>query len=278
MNTLNARISMDHIPPLVLSPLGLPPLGLIARRPLMSGDDKPGNRLLAALPPDDWRRMRAKFDRMELRLGNVIFEQNAPLRRLYFPLSGVISTVAMFENGSVVEMATTGPEGMVAALAILGDETASNRQLVQVGGAALVVRLEDFRRFAAAIPSFRRILLAYAQAFQVQTLQSVACNGVHSLEERAARWLLTCHDRSDSDTFFLTQEFLAEMLGVSRPAVSAVARTLQQRGMIRYARGTIAIRNRNGLERASCECYRIIRQDYARRLARVLEENGHPPA
>jgi len=214
---------------------------------------------------------------MELRAGELLLDVFQPIDRLYFPIQGVISTVATFEDGSVVEMATTGNEGMVTIAAALSSDTAINRSIVQVPGRALVMDYADFRRAQKEFPSFRETLLIYAQAFMAQTMQSVACNGVHSVEERAARWLLMTHDRCGSDSFALTQEYLAEMLGVSRPAVSIVAGTLQRAGLISYKRGVITVRDRAGLESASCECYRAIRTQYERRLFRILDMNGHGP-
>lgn len=163
-------------------------------------------------------------------------------------------------------MVATGREGMIAVEAILGSETALSRQVVQVPGSSLVIDLRRFKRAKDELPFFSDALLAYSQAVLAQALQSAACNGVHAVQERAARWLLMCRDRSDSATFALTQSSLAEMLGVSRQAVSIVARALQQAELIRYRRGAVTILDRRGLEQASCECYGIIRQHYDERL------------
>jgi CRP-like cAMP-binding protein len=233
------------------------------------------NRLLEALPDKDWQAMCGRFHQVDMPSGKVLFEANQPIDTLYFPLRGVISTVATFESGSAVEMATTGNEGMVSVAAVLSSDTAMNRSVVQVPGAALAIGYSDFRNLEQNFPAFRKTLFIYTQAFLAQTLQTVACNAVHSVEERAARWLLMTHDRAGEDSFLLTQEFLAEMLGVSRPAVNIVARTLQRAGLISYSRGVITIEDRPGLEGASCECYRTIREHYERRLFRILRSNGH---
>ncbi|MCP8937531.1 Crp/Fnr family transcriptional regulator [Alsobacter sp. SYSU M60028] len=235
------------------------------------------NRLLAALPERDWARLQDRFRIVDLTLGKVLFEANQRIEQLLFPLKGVISTVATFENGAEVEMATTGNEGMVSVAAALSSDTAINRSLVQVPGCALAIDYAEFRRAEKEFPSFRETLLIYTQAFLAQTLQTVACNAVHSVEERASRWLLMTHDRAGQDTFVLTQEFLAEMLGVSRPAVSMVARSLQKDGLIQYNRGVVRIVDRPALEASSCECYSIIRAQYERRLFRILNANGHGP-
>lgn len=236
-------------------------------------DNRPKNRLLAALPIDDWERIRPHFEEVELPAGRILFEAGEPFRRLYFPTSCVISHVAVFENGSTAEMATTGREGVVAIAAVLGSPTVLRRLLVQVPGSALVIDYDEFRRVEQEMPAFQETLSAYAQVFLAQVLQSVACNAVHSVEERAARWLLMCHDRSGDDTFLLTQQFLGEMLGVSRQTVSTVTRILQRAGLIRYTRGMITIEDRPGLEEASCECYGIVRRTYDERLGPALKAN-----
>lgn len=238
----------------------------------MTDQPRSGNRLLDRLPEQDWQRMRPHFEPVELPLAKVLFEGDEPYRRLYFPTDGIVSVVAVFESGATAEMATVGREGMVGAGAILSSDTALGRHLVQVPGAGLMIGYADFRRLEREFPALRRVLLAYGQAFLIQVLQSVACNGVHSVEERAARWLLMCHDRSHGDTFLLTQEFLAEMLGVSRPAVSTVARTLQRAGLIRYSRGVMTVEDRPGLEEASCECYRIISREYGLRMGALTDD------
>ena len=163
-------------------------------------------------------------------------------------------------------MATVGNEGAVGAGALLDDNTATGRYLVQLPGSALAIEPAKLRIALEESPSLRALLAAYARAFVGQVMQSVACNAVHSAEERCARWLLMTHDRSGGDTFALTQEFLAQMLGVHRPTVTIVARTLQRAGLIRYSRGSITVLDRAGLEEAACECYHLIRRRYERLL------------
>lgn len=242
----------------------------------MSQDQVPENRLLAALPQEDWRAMRPHFEEVDLPAARVLVEADRPFRRLYFPTSGVISALAVFADGSGAEVATVGREGMAGVGAVLGSDTAFCRHLVQVPGSALVVAHDAFRRLERQVPAFRATLLAYVQAFLAQVMQSVACNGVHPVEERAARWLLMCHDRAGCDSFPLTQEFLAEMLGASRAAVSVVARTLRRAGLIRYSRGVVTVEDRAGLEEASCECYGIIRRQYEKRLSPGRDEPDAP--
>ena len=227
--------------------------------------DPLGNRLLASLPASAWARVAPLLQEVLLPLGQSLFEVEDRIDRLYFPTSGVISSVAVFEAGATAEMATTGREGMIAVDVVLGGDTASARFLVQVPGSALTIGIEPFRRVQAEVPALAAMLLAYAQTYLVQIQQSVACNGVHSLEERAARWLLMMRDRSDS-SFPLTQEILAQMLGASRTAVNLTARSLQRAGLISYRRGIIRILDHDELEDLSCECYRIVRRDFERRF------------
>lgn len=221
--------------------------------------------------------MRSHFQEVELSSNQVLYEPGDSFRRVYFPITAVVSRVAIFEDGSAVDMATTGREGMAGIGAILGSRTAFSRVIVEVPGSALAVGFDVFKRLEEENPGFRRALLAFAQVFLAQSLQSVACNALHSVEERAARWLLMCHDRSAGDPFPLTQQFLAEMLGVSRPAVGLVARTLQRAGLIRYRRGIVTIDDREGLEECSCECYGIVRRQYEERLFRPLTESSQEP-
>ena len=226
---------------------------------------EPKNRLLSALPRGDWERVRSRFDEICFSRGDVLVDAGEPFRQLYFPTAGVISIVTVFENGSTAEMAVTGREGMIGVGANLGSRVSLSRQVAQIPGSALVIGYDEFRRLEREVLVFHDVLLAHAQAFLVQILQSVACNAVHSVQERTARWLLKCHDRSEDDSFTLTQEFLSGMLGTSRPIVNMAAQTLQQAGIIKYNRGSITIIDRSGLEEASCECYAIIRQAYEQR-------------
>jgi CRP-like cAMP-binding protein len=226
----------------------------------------PANDLLAALPPDDWQRMKSDFTEIILEHHDLLHDLGDPLQRIHFPTDGVVSTVATFEDGTMAEAATTGLEGVVEIGAILGGQTALGRTIVQVPGAALATSFEAFKNWQRESTALQQILLTYSQAFITQTLQCVACNAVHSTEQRAARWLLACDDRTRGNSFLLTQDFIAEMLGVGRPTVSAIARTFQAAGLMRYRRGIISIANRSALESVSCECYRVIRSAFQKQV------------
>jgi CRP-like cAMP-binding protein len=170
-------------------------------------------------------------------------------------------------DGRVAETGTVGREGFTGSETILGNnDTANSRSLVQIAGAATKVPLSTVRAFLDERPHARRLLMAYARALFALVLQSVACNATHSVEQRCARWLLMTHDRAATDTFELTQEFLAAMLGVRRASVNVVGSAFQEAGLIRYSRGKITILDRAGLEAASCECYGIIRRVFAQLL------------
>jgi CRP-like cAMP-binding protein len=225
------------------------------------------NRLLAALAPHDRDRLTPHLKEIHLDRGRVLFEPGAPIDQVYFPTGGIVSLVSLQEDGGSVETGAVGCEGIVAVGCLLGDRASYNRAVVQLPGGALCcpasVVLDAFEESA----SFRRCLLAYNHAFSTLVFQSVACNISHSAEVRLARWILMCLDRcGDGETVALTHEYLADMLGVGRPTITVVARTLQAAGLIRYSRGVITVLDRAGLEAASCECYWKVREVFERVL------------
>ena len=186
-------------------------------------------------------------------------DADSSLDHVFFPDSGVISVVAVYGDGSVIEMATIGREGCSGVQAVLGAKSSSVRLLVQIPGSATKMSRAAFTRAMGSMPSFRRLMYAYAQAFLEQVLVSVACNGAHSLKERLARWLLMMRARGDDDTLQITQNLLAEMLGVQRPTITNAARELEDAGLIVRSRRQITILDRQGLVEASCECYQLVR-------------------
>jgi CRP-like cAMP-binding protein len=204
------------------------------------------NRLLELLPNGERHRLEAGMHRIPIKPHDMLHRPGETMRNVYFPLWGVISLMTPLEDGSAVETATIGNEGMVGIHAFFGGGVLGNAQAMgQVPGETLQMN-------------------AYSQALFAQISQGVACNGVHSIQDRCARWLLESHDRAGSDQFMLTQEFLSDMLGVRRPSVTVAARTLQQAGVIEYERGRITVLDRRALEEASCECYRVITAEYRR--------------
>lgn len=229
------------------------------------------NGILAALHPKDLARLRPDLEVVELERETLLYEAGGLIEQIYFPHNSVVSLVALMQDGRIAETGTLGREGFTGSEALLGnDNTATSRCLVQVSGMASRLPLATLRRLIEERSPARKLLMAYNRALFAQVLQSVACNAMHSIEERCARWLLMTHDRAEADSFDLTQEFLAEMLGVRRASVNLVDRSFQKAGLISYRRGVITILDRAGLESISCECYGVIR--------RVFEQQLEPPS
>jgi CRP-like cAMP-binding protein len=233
-----------------------------------SRDDRPPteNRLLDALPRAEYERIRPHLEGVPIAARQVISEADGPISHVYFPTGGVISLVSFMDRGAAVEIATIGREGLVGLPVFLGAASMPQRAFGQVPGFAYRMEAGAFRAEVARNDALVPLLNRYTQAMFVQVAQTAACNRVHPVETRCARWLLQTHDRVGEDAYTLTQEFLAQMLGVQRPSVNAAARTLQQAGLIRYVRGRITIVDREGLESASCACYGIIQREFDRLL------------
>ena len=206
--------------------------------------------------------------------GRVLCEADEPLRRVYFVEDGAVSLMTIFEDGSTAEMATVGREGMLGIGVFLGGELALGRYVVSVPGLALAMEASQFRNVIRQNPEFCRACEVYAQGFVADLLQNVACNAVHRVEQRCARWLLMCGDHTGEDTLKITQEYLADLLGVRRSTVTIVAGALQRAGLIRYCRGAITVLDRRKLEAAACECYRIVRDRYEQQSEPMVDRWG----
>jgi CRP-like cAMP-binding protein len=180
--------------------------------------------------------------------------------------------VAVYSDGSIIEMATIGREGCTGVQAIFGAKSSSARFFVQIPGSAVKMSRVTFMRTMQSMPSFQRLTSAYVQAFLEQVMVSVACNGAHSLKERLARWLLMMRDRGDDDTLLITQSLLAEMLGVQRPTITNAVRDLERAGLIERGRRQVTILNRKGLMAASCECYQLVRARVSHLLPKTYSE------
>ena len=218
------------------------------------------NRLLACMPGAGLAELARHLEIVPLTSRSVLFQAGQPLQHVYFPHSGLVCLMACMREGAT-ETAAIGREGFVGFEAVLGGESPVNEGLVQLAGTASRLPVAVLRAAMLEYPQIRDLLLSYVRFFLIQALQAVACNTLHEVDERCAKWLLLAHDRDRStDTFHLTQEFLAEMLGVHRPSVTIVARTLQKAGLIQYSRGVIRITDRKGLEEAACECYRVVKR------------------
>jgi CRP-like cAMP-binding protein len=231
-----------------------------------STDIPQGNRLLDSLPAADRADLAPHLEHERLELKDLLLEQGKRIYSVYFPLTAVASLLNLVEDTSGVEIATVGNEGLVGLSISWGIDTLNPREFIQcqVPGDVLVMDAEIFASKVAAGGELTWLVHRYTQAFVSQIGQQVACNGLHSIEERCARWMLLTHDRVGSDEFPLTQEFLAQMLGVRRPSVTLVAGILQQAGFIRFRRGRIRVTDRRGLEGASCDCYRVLREVFDR--------------
>jgi CRP-like cAMP-binding protein len=225
------------------------------------------NHLLRTLPATDRQRLLPLLEPVGLELKEVVYDTDAPIEAVYFPTSVVLSEVVLIDGGTAVEVNTVGWEGMAGLPAFLGAATTDNQTFCQVPGAALrlsAARLGEYLETDGA--ALHGALHRYTQATMVQLSYNVACNRLHTGEERTARWLLITHDRVRGDTFPLTQEFLAAMLGVRRGTVSLNAGLLQKAGLIRYSRGQITVVDRTGLEEVSCRCYSATRAEFDRLL------------
>jgi len=230
-----------------------------------AGEGRRPNQLLRGVSAADYALIVPHLQRVALGVGEKISDANARTRFVFFPETAVLSLILTMANGTAVEAATVGNEGVVGLAAFLGTGAMTTQCLTQIAGDAQRLPAVTFLRIVAERPALGLVLRRYTQAFINQLAQSVACNRLHSIDQRCARWLLMTHDRvGGGDSFDLTQEFLSYMLGVRREGVSGASRALQQLGIISYRRGHISVLDRRGLERAACECYGETRADFAR--------------
>ncbi len=242
------------------------------RRIFELGNDQ--NRLLVAINPDERARLRAMLEPVTLLPGEILLDVDQAIDYVYFPQSGVISLLTMVNEDQFVETCKIGREGAVGLVTATGSGISLSRVVVQIAGRALRIKAADLRDAIADMPDFQDIKTRYGEALVSQILQTLACNTLHSVEERLCRWLLICRDRTASDIIPLTQEALAEMLGVQRTTVTAAARSLQARGFIRYRRGVIECTDVAGLKQASCECYALMRATFERLLPYTYEDHA----
>jgi len=231
-----------------------------------NGKEAMGNRLLAALPPDAYERLRPHLEPMSFSLGEVVYESGGHMRYVYFPTTSHISLLYTMVDGSTAEMGLVGQEGVVGIALFMGGETTPNRAMVQGGGKAFRMKatamLDEFKRGG----EFQHLLLRYTQALITQISQTAVCNRLHSVEQRLCRWLLMTHDLAQTDELQMTHEFISNMLGVRREGVTVAAQRLQEAGMISYVRGHIRILDREKLLGLVCECYQVVRDEHARLL------------
>jgi CRP-like cAMP-binding protein len=218
------------------------------------------NRLLAALQPADFSLLAPNLKDVSMVLGDVLQEAGEATKYVYFPQVGMISLLAVMQNGSAVETATVGREGATGAMSGLGSRIAPHRSVVQIEGSASRIAVARFEAAVNGSASIKDLIVRYNDVLMMMVQQSAGCNALHALESRLCRWLLQTRDRCESDRLPLTQEFLSQMLGVRRTTLTLIARELQAAGLIRYRRGLIDILDRSGLEAKACECYAAIRR------------------
>jgi CRP-like cAMP-binding protein len=224
------------------------------------------NLLLAALPPEDLGLIAPHLAQVELERGRLLYDPGDRIDTVFFPHDGVISLMTLMENGAAIESATIGREGALGLPSAVAPRASLVRAIVQTPTRAVRISAAQLHEAWEKSPRIRELVDRHGEALFGHAIQSVACNALHSVEARFCRWLLTCHDRISTNTIALTQEFLADMLGVQRTTVTAVARALQEKGAIRYRRGVVDIIDRPALEALTCECYGVIRRTYERLL------------
>ena len=227
----------------------------------------PRNRLLEKLPAAEQRRLMPLLTPVDLPLNQVVYEYRGPVDHAYFPMGAVLSALTMMQDGGAIEVATVGNEGVVGHDTLAGSRASPHRMVVQIGGGgAWRIAAGALQEEAARSAPLRDLLTNYHSAFMAQISQSVACNGLHRLEQRCCRWLLMSRDRVGSDDLRLTHEYLSMMLGTRRASVTETLRPLQEAALVRSHRGLITILDADGLEGRACECYRVVRDEYDRLL------------
>lgn len=255
---------------------------------ILGPDGQIANRILRVLPQAEFNEVARHLELMRFPMGRIVHESGQEMNHVYFPNHGVLSMLTVLENGDLVEIATVGNEGMADLSVFLGLRVSNSRLLVQIPGDTMRMERDAFLYLVGRLDGLRIALGHFMVAMFTLVSQSAACNRLHPIEERAARWLLMTHDRVDSDSFPITHDFLASMLGVRRPSVTVAAGMLQKAGFIRYSRGRMTILDRGGLEASACECYGIVRAQFdempggepwqsgARRLSSGLDATASP--
>ena len=213
-----------------------------------------------------WEDWQPQLEPVELRLGDVIYESGATLSHVYFPTSAIVSLLYVTENGKSAEIAIVGNDGIVGVSLFMGGESTTTRAVVQSAGQAFRLKAQALKQEFDKTGPVLHLLLRYTQALITQMAQTAACNRHHSLDQQLCRWLLLSLDRLNDGELIMTQELIADMLGVRREGVTESALKLQHAGLIRYARGRIAVLNREGLEKRTCECYSAVKKEYSRLL------------
>jgi CRP-like cAMP-binding protein len=232
------------------------------------------NAILKALPREEYEQLLPYLEPVKLSREEILYHSDEPIKYVYFPNRGTVSVLAVFENGQTVGIAMVGNEGMFSVSAFLGSITAPVEAIVQIPGDAFRLRTEMLRREFRKCGHFHDMLLRYTQAYIIQISQNSACHRAHHIENRLARCLLMCQDRSLSADLPLTHELIGMMLGARRSGVTQAAQQLRDKGVIRYARGRIVITSREGVEAASCSCYPILKSKFDQLIGNNMSEKG----
>ena len=232
--------------------------------------DPKTNQLLAALQEADWQRLQPYLEPVEMPLGQVLYESGRPMSHVYFPTTSIVSLLYVMENGASAEIAVVGYEGVVGITLFMGGGTTPSRGVVQSAGMGVRLSAQKIRDEFNHSGPVMHLLLRYTQALIAQMVQTAACNRHHSLDQQLCRWLLLSLDRLQGDELVMTQELIANMLGVRREGVTEAALKLQAAGLIRYVRGHITVLDRKGLELRTCECYAAVKNEYDRLLPAEL--------
>ena len=236
-------------------------------RPAITGvPDQKANHLLAALPEAEWQRWLPELESVDMPLGQVLYESGNTLSHVYFPTTSIVSLLYVMENGASAEIAVVGNEGIVGISLFMGGGSTPSRAVVQSAGRGLRLAAQMMKNEFDKNGLVLQLLLRYTQALITQMAQTAVCNRHHSLDEQLCRWLLLSLDRLQGNDLIMTQELIANMLGVRREGVTQAALNLQEAGLIRYARGRISVLDRAGLEKRTCECYAVVKKEYERLL------------
>ncbi|HEX7957672.1 MAG TPA: Crp/Fnr family transcriptional regulator [Pyrinomonadaceae bacterium] len=228
----------------------------------MVRQEETGNLLLASLPPEEFRQLAPRLARVGLRTGERLYEPEEVVRHIHFPESGLLSLLATLEDGTSIEVGALGREGLGGLLVLLGWDVAAHTAAVQLGGTALRVRTQQARDCFRRLPAFRAAVQRYARLLLAQVSRTAACNTLHTVEQRLARWVALGHMRAGSDTLPLTQELLSHMLGVRRAGVTVAVGALEQAGLLSHARGALTVADAAGLRNASCACASALADEY----------------
>lgn len=240
---------------------------------LASSTLSPRNQLLSALPVNEFQALLPYLKPVEMPIGKVIYQVGEPIEHIYFPENAIVSTVTFFEDGSGIETGITGYEGMTGVSIPLSHAEAPRETNVQAAGEGWKISTENFREAFERGGMFQQLVLRFVFAYFEQVAQSGACINHHPINKRIARWLLMCHDRTEGDEMQITQDFMAQMLGVMRPTVTTAAIELKNEGLIKYSRGIVTVTDRKGLEAVACECYESIKKVYKQYLSALELRN-----